>query len=310
MNKRTKLDVEAELRRIVLQRLPLKNPLYRTKLDALPTTDLLIRYYNWLNRLIPVRRRVVLRAKELAMSAAYARCRGDVDLLCAKIAAGFDLTPHLSTQVNIGYEEDKSGRPGRRSLDLLLSDWGIHHLHFSHQRRLDGFVERHQYKSELLFAVFRPNEAYIVGVFNHGEWTRDDIAKTMIRNWPDKNLLLHLNGALGLSQSISEADRQVLRSAHIAAPIEVDGKVFIGPNSMSSAGTTFRANMQVTNLLRNLDFYQKDECQLVLAMKANLENLGKTLNGRLAFELIEAQCEHGYGFAVREKKSGATLWVG
>ncbi len=175
MPKRAKVDAEGDLRRIVSDRLPIKKPEYQATLAAMPTGDLLIRHYNWVSRLILAQRREVLRAKEMANDPAYIQHRADIDLLCAKIAAGLDLTPHLSTQVGIGYEEDKRGRPGKRSLDLLLNDWGVHHLHFGHTLRPDGFVERPEDKPELLFVIFRPDTAYVLGVFKHGEWTQDNI---------------------------------------------------------------------------------------------------------------------------------------
>ena len=79
----------------------------------------------------------------------------------------------------------------RRDLDLLIADWGIHHLHLSPER--DG-----RRTGDLLFAVFRPDDAYLLQILPHGNWAELSLLETIVRNWPDGALI---NGALrgGLS---------------------------------------------------------------------------------------------------------------
>src|SRR3712207_9039710 len=99
------------------------------------TPDLLIRHFNWMGRFVPPQPREVLRSKEIGGNPVYLRHRADIDKLFAKIRVGMDITPHLSTQVRVGYEEDKRVRLGKRPLALLLNDWGGHHLPFGHALR-------------------------------------------------------------------------------------------------------------------------------------------------------------------------------
>jgi hypothetical protein len=100
--KRAKLDAEGDLRRIVLDRLRPKSLEHRAALAAMPTPDLLIRHLNWLGRFVPPQLREVLRSKEIAGNLLYLRYRADIDRLLGKIAAGVDITPHLSAWVLIG----------------------------------------------------------------------------------------------------------------------------------------------------------------------------------------------------------------
>ncbi|MFC7478040.1 hypothetical protein ACFQS7_27080 [Dankookia sp. GCM10030260] len=239
----------------------------------------------------------------------YLQFKADIDRLLGKIAIGADLMPHLSTQIGIGYEEDRQGRPGKRSLDLLLNDWGVHHLHFGHTLRPDGFVERPKDKSELLFVIFRANTAFVLNVFTHDDWIREDVVRIAVRNWPTRNLFSRLNGAVGLERPISEDDRKQLRNAHGNALIEIDGEVFMG-RGLSAAGTSTEATIRADRLRKCLDAYCADESMIVSAMKAQADNLKRRIPNRPTFELIEALSELGYGFALREQKSGATLWVG
>lgn len=308
MTRRAKVDVEGDLRRLILARLPVKKREYILTLEALPIRNLLIRYFNWVSRLIPAQRREVLRSQELGKNPVYLRFKADIDRLLGKIAIGADLMPHLSTQIEIGYEEDRQGRPGMRSLDLLLNDWGVHHLHFGHTLRPDGFVERPKDKSELLFVIFQPTTAFVLDIFTHDDWIREDVVRIAVRNWPVRNLFSRLNGVVGLERSISEDDRKKLRNGHVNATIEIDGEVFMG-RGLSSAGTSLEVTIMADRLLKCLDAYCADECVIVSAMKVQADNHELRIPNRPTFEVIEARSELRYGFALREQKSGATLWV-
>ena len=267
-------------------------------------------YFNWSSRFIPVRRRQVFRSGELGGNAEYAKHRDDIERLLAKITVGADLTPHLSARIDVAYEVDKGGRLRGRALDLLLTDWNVHHLHFGHDLRPDGrFVERPPDKPELLFAIFRPDAAYALGVFKHKEWTRDEIVQIAVRNWPDRGLFLRLGGMDSLESPITPDERQAIRDARGNAPIEVDGKLYMGLNTISTAGPSSGAVAKGDDLRGRLDAYRRDEDLLVADMKAHPDNMGRRIPFRPSFEVVEAPAERGYGFGLRERKSGATLWL-
>ena len=88
---------------------------------------------------------------------------GVVNDIVRAIEAGEDLTPRLSRGVKTAYEpkpmRDKRLHR-RRDLDLLIADWGVHHLHLGTTVCADGFVER---GDDLLFAAFGDDTAYLLG---------------------------------------------------------------------------------------------------------------------------------------------------
>jgi hypothetical protein len=305
--KRARLSAESDLRRIVLDRMWLRKSEYRATLAAMPTADLLIWHFNWIGRFVPPQPREVLRSKEISGNPDYLRHRADIDRLIAKIRIGIDITPHLSAQVRTGYEEDKRGRPGKQSLDLLLNDWGVHHLHFGHALRQDGFVERPESKPELLFVIFRPGAAYVLDVFAHHDWAHDRIAEIAVRNWPDRSLFLRL-GVKGGGRPFTVNQRQALRRGHMSAPIEIAGGVFTGHGcGISGAGTSARTAFRVSRLCRSLAAYEADEDLIVAHMRRQPNNIGLRIPVRPSFEVVDVLTPLGFGFARREKKFGALL---
>lgn len=53
------------------------------------------------------------------------------------------LTPHLSRAVKVAHEPNGAAAKlnRRKDRDLLVADWGLHHLHLSTAIEADGFVE-------------------------------------------------------------------------------------------------------------------------------------------------------------------------
>jgi hypothetical protein len=188
--------------------------------------NLLITYGTWRSRLIPASPRDCSISTELAASAKAVDCRAGLDAIVAKIEAGDDLTPHLSRAVTVGHQPgaDTTKLPRRKDRDLLVADWGLHHLHLSAKLETDGFVER---GDDLLFAAFTPTDAYLIGIFPHGSWALKELLAVIVRNWPDAGLMLPLDFVLSLEPEYTDEERLQLRSAGVASPmVTIDGKVY------------------------------------------------------------------------------------
>lgn len=130
--------------------------------------SLLIIYANWRQRFISQHPREAHLSIGLSSGPNYEPHADAVAAIVTAIEAGTDLTPHLSRGIRNSYTAiaDRSSQNNRRrDLDLLISEWGIHHLHLSTSMDADGFVTRSE---NLLFAKFSPDDAYIIGVFPHG----------------------------------------------------------------------------------------------------------------------------------------------
>jgi hypothetical protein len=172
---------DSDIQRHVFTYLP-HDPAHTAELEAKPVRELLDIYASWQQRLVfPCPRRVhqskALRANPLAANPAH---RPGLNALIEKIGRGEVITPHLSRGILQGYKPAKPDAPKallkRRDLDLLLNDWGIHHLHVSTKTDQDGFVER---SKALLFAAFQPHDAYLIDLMEHGDWTHEHLIEVI-----------------------------------------------------------------------------------------------------------------------------------
>ena len=172
------MNFENDIRRHVLTHLPHEVADTPT-LAAKGIGDLLSIYFNWLHRLVPARPRQIHRSRSLLANplAADPVHRQGLDQLIEKIENGTDIAPHLSRGILCGFKPKDPTKPKallkRPDLDLLLNDWGIHHLHISTKLDKDGFVERRPSHPPrpLLFGIFRPDAAYLIDLMQHGDWT-------------------------------------------------------------------------------------------------------------------------------------------
>jgi len=139
-------DFERDMRSEVLAYLPrdAANTALNAELEASDTMHLLIRYLNWRDRLVHAHPRVVMLSREILANPLYLENLGRLEKLCDVIRNGVDLTPHLSERVKFGYLPRDPFKPMKDdpSLDLMLNEWGMHHLHISHDINERGFVIR------------------------------------------------------------------------------------------------------------------------------------------------------------------------
>ena len=173
-------------------------------------------------------------------------------LLQEKIVTGKDLFPHLSR-----------GHLSLGTIDGLLNEWGVHHLHLGviSPRNDFGFVVR---TGPVLFARITDRDFYAINVCDHGFWERLNILESLHRNWPDSISSYRLNGVNG--EPLTEKERRRLRSlnGHVATTV-ADGTVYtaIG-GGVASSGISMEAVM-CSDMLRS------DVEQLQVAMQEQPE---------------------------------------
>jgi hypothetical protein len=159
------------VRDYVLTNLPHEraDPKVVSALAAKSPAELLVIFLNWRNRFVSPTSRKVLRSPAFDANPIVVERSAAVATLVNNIMEGRDLTKYLSRHVAVGFSvahnANKKHLNRRRDLDLLLNDWGIHHLHISTAIESDGFVAR---DGPLIFAVFKPLVAYLIEVMNHG----------------------------------------------------------------------------------------------------------------------------------------------
>ena len=163
-----------------------------------------------------------------------------------------ELTPHLSRGIRVAYEPVATRAPKlpqRRDLDLLIADWGVHHLHLSTHLESDGFVSR---TDDLLFSAFAMDDAYLINIYPHGSWGLVEMLEILIRNWPDANVLQAARYAVGVRQHFTDDDRLALRNIGIALPVEIDGRVYMPP-SLSLVGSPLSATRRMNQFMWELE---------------------------------------------------------
>lgn len=224
------------------------------QLAAMGIGDLLITYGNWRGRFIAVRPRTMHVSRELATALPGSGDEAAVRTVLSEIAAGADLTPRLSTEVDTVYVPQGQRSPSKPApdLDTTLAHDGLHHLHLGAHTG-GRFVER---TKELLFVAFRPGDAYVVGVYPHGAWGRRELLERVVRNWPNADLLVRMPGITAVTQSYSDEERWQLMQAGVSLPVEIDGSTYFAPGQ-TVAGTPLAVTQPVKAFLWELECLRK-----------------------------------------------------
>lgn len=164
-----------------------------------------------------------------ALAAGYAQLKQE-------LIAGADVTARLSRKiVKATYE------------DAMLNDFGVTHFHLS-LRQQDGAVPG---TDPVLFALVRADTVYCIGLFSHGEWSKQEVLEIVERDWPEAIEPARAKIALRLDHALTDDERAQLRSAHVTTMSEINGKVYMPPGlGVTSAGTSLEAEMKMMRAIK------------------------------------------------------------
>jgi hypothetical protein len=283
-------------------------------LTALDDSELTATFFNWIDRLVHPHPRVAARSREYTSKSLSSDIAMDLQHLVEKIEEGTDLTPHLSRQVMQGFSPGRPTRKKdlskRKDLDLLLNDWGIHHLHLFHAPHPDGsgFVAR---TDLVLFAIFTFDTAYLLEVMPHGTWTNQHLVEVAVHNWPGSQLFYPFPKLQGLKSPISQTDRKLLRSIGITSPIEVDGKIYASRAlGIMTTGITTQAIRRADQLFDALEEIARELEKDKQYLLRRIEQITKSYPTEPQFQLVFCKGPAGFGFGIKEHVSGAIIPVG
>ncbi|MDH6268475.1 hypothetical protein M2360_003881 [Rhizobium sp. SG_E_25_P2] len=258
-------DIYKTIKPYILANLPYKigDPATARCLQTKSTEELLIMFLNWFFRQIPPRPRTVFPSKEVTNKINQDENRHEILSLISDIKTGKSLKSRLSKAVNQGFVLTKNQRhkplstSKRPDFDLLLNDWGIHHLHLSNTVENDGFTTR---TKGVMFAIFTYEEAYLIDTFDHKSWSSKQAVRKVISNWPDSNFFLEVKG-LGVrhddSDCFDEQELQGLRTAGMSCPIVIDQKIYIPRQMLSHYGTNTNHTRIATLILRKTNLIEE-----------------------------------------------------
>lgn len=110
-------------------------------LQGLDAHRLLVIHHNWMRRVVPPQPRTVHKSHPFRQNSLTVQRASDLTSMIADIEAGRDLKKYLSRDIFRAAVKIPGARR-RPDLDLMLNDWGVHHLHISSTVEADGFVRR------------------------------------------------------------------------------------------------------------------------------------------------------------------------
>ncbi len=184
----------------------------KSDVDSIVGDDELIRvYYGVQRRLVSPVPRNLHSSKSLACPPEHASILASLERM---IENGDNITPYLSTKIKtLNYN------------DLLLNDWGVHHLHLGANIKSDGFAER---TGALLYCYFEEKNAYLINIFDHNDFTAQILIQTVHNNWPEILSGVQINGVKG--DKLTDEQIRTLRNNNLNYALEMeDGKVYVPP---------------------------------------------------------------------------------
>lgn len=312
------MNFEQDVRDEVLKWLPFdRTDLELTaELEAKPTREMLVWFFNWLSRIPHPHPRQVFRSQEYTFRRLSTREQVYLARLEDLIESGEYLAPHLSRGIISGYDGDrnpaqKKNLLRKKSLDLLLNDWGVHHLHLPDVLDSDGFVRRDRSVDEdlLLFVMFRDRQAFLLDVLPHGVWSDDRLVEIAVKNWPDARLFVELH-AFGLSESCSAADKKKLRAVGVTSAIQIGDKVYMPPKGgISTAGTGAAAAIKANSLRSELLKVEKGLTDDPAYLRPQIERLGHSFPKNPNYRVLFIRTDFEWMFVVKESVTGAVFKI-
>jgi hypothetical protein len=254
------MDFEQDISAHVLSTLPFE-PNVASELKGMNARQLLIVFRNWLSRQVAARVRrahqsAALSSNPLSSDPAY---KPALDEIVRRLGTGEELTPFLSRGIRFGFRSSQGLAPGqlqrRKDLDLLLNEWRIHHLHLSTTLEADAFMAR---TGPLLFAIFTPDDAYLIDILEHGGWYNDALLKIVAAEWPNAGLVEEIPAKEIAFKNLSEEDRKALRSAGVNSTFEYSGRFYQTTSAVSTAGTSSSTILAVQEVFRRIRWFENE----------------------------------------------------
>jgi hypothetical protein len=267
-------------------------------------TELLVVYLNWCSRLVPALPRQVLKSDAFEANPLASTRQPPIHQIIRDIEDGKPLNKYLSRRVRFGFDlpADPSRKQldRRRDLDLLLNDWGIHHLHISTEVEADGFVRRN---GPLIFAMFKTDRAYLIDIMDHQSWTSERAIRTILSSWPNEGLVHEMKGIHAGETAWTDKDRAQLRAAGISTSLSIDRRVYMPGSGISTDGTSPHTLWKATQILRTLKLFEEQANASSVKIAEAIRQRGGEVSDTLSFAF--SAFENGYG--VIETNSGLEI---
>lgn len=168
--------------------------------------DLWYEYFNFQKKNIVPQKRKVWKSKEFSCPQEFEKGLG---MLIQRFEQGKDISMYLSKMAQ---------NPSKG--DDLLYDWGIYHFHLG--EKIDsktGYCER---TGPLLFAKVDDMNVYLINVYRHGAWTKQEMLKIIYNNWPNIIERYRIPEVVRVTEKPSDSEYAEIRKAHRSIFLEVE----------------------------------------------------------------------------------------
>lgn len=296
----------AQLQAEMARMLPTRSEREKDAFAALDVHEQAWRFMNWQSRFVHPHPRQINKANGFDDLPAVRANRPDVDALLASLARGDEVNAHLSDKIMKGYCLHLPGRKDGLDFDLLLNNWGIHHLHLDQAPGKDGFTAR---TKELLYVILGRGVAFVLAVAPHGEWTNRRLIEATVQSWPNQGLFVALSVRPG--REWPEKEHQKLRKAGASTAAVVDDQCWMSgvTGGMSTALVSCRVVRETSQLLRCL--YQATEhpehLYRQLVNTAALNGLAWPKEPNISVRSLKGPDRYCFGFV--EEMSGTTILI-
>ena len=226
-------NFDNSLKQILLQNIGLKpNEAIYKEIFELELSKVLLVYFNQRKKIpLPVKRKVHY-AKEFYDNLDYKLYETTINKIALYFEQGLNIYPFLSKTVKNIYLPN--GRK-YKDKDMLLNDWGVHHLHLGELKDSSEFAERTR---DVLFCKITDTDVYFIGVFDHKKtdtFADIDILRILKNNWVsflepyELKDVTGLVGAKGEEIKLTSKDYIELRKEGSSTIYEVDGTFYFSP---------------------------------------------------------------------------------
>jgi hypothetical protein len=250
-----------DLARLAAAQLDLRGVGYRRSLVDEQPVFFLADYLEFCARRIPPRPRRVLVSDVLSGSKKWSMYRLALESLSGASERGEDLSRFQTGKIE-----------SFKTPDLLLSDWGIHHLHLGKPRLKKASVRT----SDLLFVrLTTSSELCFIDIGNHQSFGEVELLDIVERNWPETLSAHFVRQASNLQPKRNAHDREVARRAGMLTFVELSsGRVYAPPgggitSARSSVASLRQAQSIGADLVNAEVFVEQDANSVRTALGMN-----------------------------------------